>query len=274
MVKNAIDDALKPIKPKLDKATKMEKMLQKINPNIDIPDPKDIEEELDDAADLITDAIEKVKTGLDLRQYIPKAAQSQEMFDLYLMYPTLAIFLILQLYNVYKNQDYGGGSGDSSDEVINNTTQFLRSGARFISGNNEIIDFRNLVEETNHSIISNTTNSTSEPETFEEEVAEQWQLIVHAFSAYFAAVIQILITFIGTQANVIKALINNKIVSVSVHVNAKLNENAEPVFEKVLVQSMEKIKNQFLKLLDKVELIEGPMSKLPKGLPKGLPKFG
>ena len=41
---NTLDKALAPARDKLDNATKLEKMLRKIDPTVDIPDPKDIEE--------------------------------------------------------------------------------------------------------------------------------------------------------------------------------------------------------------------------------------
>mmetsp|Transcript_7747 Transcript_7747/g.11442 ORF Transcript_7747/g.11442 Transcript_7747/m.11442 type:complete len:450 (+) Transcript_7747:124-1473(+) len=258
-VEDTIQMVLKPIKPKLDQASKMESMLQKIDPDIDIPDTKDLEEELGDATGKIRGVMDAVTGALDFMKYIPKAAQSQPLFDLYIVYPVLAFFLVTQLLGVYHSQGSvadavnNATSDDATGVDVTNTTTTLEA-VRFLEA------------------IVNGTNTTADEddETFADQVADQWHLITAAFSAFVGAVVQIVVTFVASQKSLIFKQINKKIKAVSDDVSGLLTEKVEPVFKDVLLVSMSKVRSQILDLINKVEKIEGPMNKLKAGPMGGL----
>lgn len=262
-VENAINTILEPLKEKLDKASKVEKMLQKIDPDIDIPDTSDIEEELQDASDKITSIIKVVKDAVDFAKHIPKAVQSHELFDQHIVYPFLAGCLLIQLISTYIQTT--SGSANDADDAIDEanatdvTRQILSNFTTPNYSNSDGIIFDDY---------NNSTNMTAAE--FMDEVKDQWQLISIAFSLFLGAVIQLLICFLVTQKSILFTQINNKILVISSELNDILDKTVKPVFHDVLVVSMSKIKHELLKIIEKIERIEGPMKKL-SSLTSGIP---
>lgn len=259
MVEDTIQKVLVPIKPKLDQASKMETMLRKIDKDIDIPDTKDIEEELGDATDKIHGVMDAVTGALDFMKYIPKAAQSQPLFDQYIVYPVLAFFLLTQLLGVYHSQ------GSVTDAVNDATSDDATGGVADII-NTTTLEATRFLE----AIVNSTNTTDADDETFADQVADQWHLITTAFSAFVGAVVQIVVTFLASQKSLIFGQINKKIKTLSDDVSDLLRDKVEPVFKDVLLVSMSKIRSKFLDLINKVEKIEGPLNKLKDGPLGGL----
>ena len=251
------------MKPKLDKASKVEKLLQKFDPDIDIPDTEDIEGELEDAADRITNMVDTIKSSLDLRKYFPKPAQSQELFDKYLVYPILAIYLVIQLVSVYflTSGTKDGSDSASTVDTGGGTSEIMRLLRGLTSD-----DFTE-VDAPSSNITSATSNTVAEPETYMEEVDDQFELIVVTFFAYLVTAIQILISWLATQRQFLTKLINKKILTVSKIVNGETATTVKPIFHDIFVVSLEKIKTKLLKLIGKVQKIEVAMSNVSKKPP-------
>lgn len=271
-VDDGLDSVIEPIKGKLDQATKLEKMLQKIDPDIDIPDTSDIEEELSDATEKVLGIVQKVKDSLDLAEYIPKFVQSQPMFDNYVVYPFLAGCLLMQLITTYASThatvvDSAGDelaiSGNFTD--VNATDVSDATDESILVGN----DTRLLVDVLNN--VQYNPNVTMTGAGFMDELKDQWGLVMIALNAFIGAVVQILICFIMTQKSIVYTAINKKILQVSGHINVVLDDKVKPVFHDVLVKSMSFVKNELLTIIKKVEKIEGPLNKVSKSIPS-LPK--
>jgi len=103
-VDTALINMLEPIKPQLDLAAKFVNVLQKFDPSIDIPDPGDMEGIIKDSSSKVSAVFTTLKQSLNFVKFIPKPFQSISLFDMYLMYPVLGLFLVLQLYGVYADQ--------------------------------------------------------------------------------------------------------------------------------------------------------------------------
>ena len=260
-VEDTIQAVLEPIKPKLDQASKMESMLQKIDPDIDIPDTKDLEEELGDATGTIRGVMDAVTNALDFMKYVPKAAQSQPLFDQYVVYPVLAFFLVTQLLAVYHSQG-------SVAAAVNDATLSDDDAGVDITNTTTLETARFLEAMVNATMTTNT--NTTDDETFADQVADQWHLITTAFSAFIGAVVQIVLTFLASQKSLIFKQINKKILALSADVTGLLTDKVEPVFKDILFDSMSKVRSQILDLINKVEKIEGPLNKLKAGPMGGL----
>lgn len=262
-IDSGIESVIAPIKEKLDQATKVEKMLQKINPDIDIPDATDIEEELSEASDKIISVITRVKDSINLNDVIPKAIQSKPMFDQFVVYPFLAVSLLTQLIQTYlaiqsNNQDDAGNGNSVGPASVNMTYVDVTD----FSDVTHVTTFADSISRVllDTSLNSNSTSQTS----FIDEVELQWHLVVLAFNSFIVAVVQIFICFFSTQKTLIYVMINKQILKIVGKTKAKLKEAAKPVFHDVFFVSLNFIKKQLLALIKKVERIEGPMSKIPK----------
>lgn len=251
-VNDGVYKVIQPIKPKLDKATKVEKMLQKIDPSIDIPDTSDIEEELSDARDKVTDAINGVKKVLDLAKYIPKACQTIDLFDEYIVYPVLGVFLVVQLVQVYLKTH----SGDTTDEAV------LVDSARYLRG---------TAVDVITPIVANFTNETALPcnNTFLDELESQGEVIQIAVHQWWSVVVQMLLTFLTTQKLLLYRAINKKISSVEEDLTDLLDEKVKEPFHDVFVVTMNRVKKKLLDLAKKMNKIDSVMDKIPSaGIPK------
>jgi hypothetical protein len=113
-----MDSALKPIQEKLDKVTEFEEMLRVIDPDIDIPDISDIEEAFDGCADKIESVFKSVLQGSQevASNVVPEMFQSVEMLAKRLLYPFLAVVLVIQLFGVFTTESVKGTLVDESIE--------------------------------------------------------------------------------------------------------------------------------------------------------------
>jgi len=101
-----MDAVLKPIKEKLDKVTEFEEKLRVIDPDIDIPDVSDIEEAFDGCTDKIESVFQAVLKFSEAAasNAVPEIFQSVRMLTVRLLYPFLAVVLVLQLVAVFATE--------------------------------------------------------------------------------------------------------------------------------------------------------------------------
>lgn len=252
-VEKAIEDALEPIRPKLDQATKMENMLKKLDSDIDIPDTSDIEEELDDAGDMVNASISKLKDGVNLLEYLPKPLQKKEYFAMYVIYPILAIYGLIMILVAFFS-----ASGGSSDEP-ENQTRYLRGGPMLFDS----LESDNSVYVTADAFpifTNSSSNSTAVPDEAAKTISDNSQTFMVVVQSVLVSVLLVLLIFVSTLKQVVQSFIKKKIQTGLDDLNDSAKETLEP-FQQVFVVSMDKIKERFQKLLSNVDKIE---SKLPK----------
>jgi len=268
MIQEKLFDVIEPIKPKLDKATKAEKVLKKFDPDIDIPDPKDIEEELDGVTAPITEKVDSLKGLISFRKFIPVYFRSQQFFNIYILYPMLAVFLIMQLMGVYKSQMTLAGNSETTEPFAANATRFLRGTVDtvFVSVNST----------------ANATNATgfATGPTDQEQILSTWHSILISIQAFLTSSLQLAVAFFVSQAAVLAGFVNDIIKGVNDDANRAIESTGlTELFEDVLTSKMEKIKSKVMKLIQSVNKIEKVMAvagvsmpKIPKNLAKAVPK--
>ena len=96
-------------------------MLQKIDPDIDIPDATDMEEAFDGYTDKVENIVKLCEKAVDISKKIPRPLQNKENFDKFIVYPLLAFYLAMQLIEVWQIQKLGTltNSTISSTFVVN-----------------------------------------------------------------------------------------------------------------------------------------------------------
>ncbi len=92
-----VKQVLAPYLPKLAMATKMEVVVKKVKPDIDIPDPSDIDREFDEAQGLVTTKLDKAKERIDIHSIIPTVLQSSQVFFWRIVVPFGVLALAIQL---------------------------------------------------------------------------------------------------------------------------------------------------------------------------------
>lgn len=225
---NAMDSAFKPIRSKLDKATKLEKTLQKVDPDIDIPDPSDIEKSFNGFTGQIRGAMEIVTASVDITKSIPKPIASKENLFKYVFLPTASVFLILQLVAIYTT---------THDIAVDKNTNTTATSDRFLEA-----------------------VASSDPDEF----ATRLNLIQISIQTYLTTFVQMILAYIAALPAFIIIPMNKFIQSLEKDVNEKLDEYAGPTFQAIFVNGFGSVKTKMLEFIAKMENIEGPMEKAEK----------
>jgi hypothetical protein len=182
-----------------------------------------------------------MQQAVDFSRDLPAPLQSVHKFQLYIMVPFLAVMLALQLWGVYT------------------TTQKLQGGAM-----NGADAARMLVENSENVTMAPTMASTPS-----EDLEEQFLGIWVAIQSYVSTVVQIVVAFLITQARAMTFIINSQIGVLEGRVNKELRKAVGDVFEKIFQKGFGAVKDQFLKLVKKVDKIEGPINKIKSKIPGG-----
>jgi len=96
-IQKEIHDVIRPYEPVLARATQAEAALQKVKPNLDIPDPSDIDRECDEMQGAVGKKLDEAKRHLDLKQTIPRPLQSERSFYWRIVVPVAVVALAVQL---------------------------------------------------------------------------------------------------------------------------------------------------------------------------------
>lgn len=243
-IQDLVKKVLEPVRPKLEKAKKVETILQKYDDTIDIPDSDDIEKELDGCGDAIEEKMDAVKRLIDFRKYVPVFLRSKDNFSMYMIYPVLAVFLALQLYGVYQTSQMQTDEATTETASASELTRFLR-------GSVLKEDLDTMVEEARSS-------TTGEPS---EEVS--WYPMWVSLQVYLSAVAEILIGFLMSQAAVIAAVLNVTIGRVEKGANEAIDTTgATDVFNEFLTTKMEVLRAKLLKLVQNMIKIDKAQEKI------------
>ena len=231
-IQSLLMNVLQPIRPKLDAATKAETLLKKYDENIDIPDPSDIERELDGCTDEVQATMAAVKTAVDIKKCIPLCFRSRENFNLYAIYPVLFVFLVMQLVGVYQtSQRYNASAVDS--ETVVHATRYLRGTLQESA--------------TSESVVANATS---------------WYPVWVSVQVYVTALVQIVLGFLMSQAAAIAAVLNIGIKRINDQANRAIDTTgATQVFNTYLTDRMIDIRKKLLKLIASMTKIDNLMEK-------------
>lgn len=254
-IKEGIENVLIPIRPKLKKALKMEGQLKRIDNEIEIPDPREIEEELNHTSDKLSGSLDRVKEEIDIEKYIPKAAKSKKDFDLFIFYPVLALYLVLQMVIVYFSSQIGEASVQevNYDKVQNLLRGFFVSSD--LEGDNSILMNTDSIE-----ILADLTNSTG-IETFGELLSDHVVLFIVCLLSFLTSITSVSLVFFFSRESLINRGINFGSRYLTKRVNFTMGESLTQPFGEVFKDSMTTIKEKLLNMIDQMERIEGPMAR-------------
>ena len=96
-IQTEIHEVIQPYEPVLARATQAEAALQKVKPDLDIPDPSDIDRECDEMQGAVGKKLDEAKRHLDLKQTIPRPLQSERSFYWRIVVPVAVLALAVQL---------------------------------------------------------------------------------------------------------------------------------------------------------------------------------
>ncbi|KAG7353749.1 hypothetical protein IV203_003104 [Nitzschia inconspicua] len=246
VTEKAMNQAIAPIKDNLAFATKMETALRQIDPKIDIPDTSDIEEKFNDFERQLKTGFEGMQHAVDISRDLPAPLQSIQKFQLYIMGPFLAVMLALQLWGIYT------------------ATQKIQDGAI-----GAMDDERMLVETGNNVTVVASMAPTLAPTSSDHDMEAQLAAIWLAFQSYVSTVVQIIVAFLLTKARAMAAIINSQIAILEKRVNEELRKAVGDVFENIFQKGFGAVKVQFLKLVKKIDKIQGPINQLKAKIPGG-----
>lgn len=115
---------LKPIKPSLDQIESKAKLIEKVLDNrggekedLDIPDPSDIDRELDEAQGIVTTKIEEGRKHLKVEQYIPAYVSSPKQFFWRIVFPVVVLAWIIQMAVAFTTEYVIHHTSSSSSSV-------------------------------------------------------------------------------------------------------------------------------------------------------------
>lgn len=92
-----IHETIQPVQSTLDMATQQEAMLKTIRPDIDIPDPTDIDREFDEAQGVVGRKIAEAETYIYIQSRLPQPLQSADSFYRWVILPVACTALLMQL---------------------------------------------------------------------------------------------------------------------------------------------------------------------------------
>jgi hypothetical protein len=238
-----MDDALKPIKEKLDKVTELEETLRIVDPTIDIPDVSDIEEAFDGCTDQIRGVVDLALKAVSYStsRAVPTTFKSQSNLDKSIFYPTLAILLGIQLFGVYasimvKEVNEGKISGIGS-----NTTDFVGEDKNIFGIENKTPDFVGQTESV--------------------QSMAQLEIMIVSIQTYLTTILQLILAYIASNLSAIAKKINSFIKSIEIDVNQTLDKNIGGTFSLVFDEGLGGVRTKILKLIKDMEKIEGPLNK-------------
>jgi len=268
-VKEAINDGLEPIKPKLKNARKNVKTLQEVDPDIVIPNDADIDDDMTYVTDKIDDGVTTVKDyvdydeefgsnkGLGTSNEIPDerviegvlegteddlvgfAKTFKETLNPFKYFSTPEVFNkrvvypLLALFLIFQLLvvHYMAGSCSTyNDDIVVEDNRALKYN-KYLRG---------LVD---------SSSGESGYASFIRSLPCAFTVVICSF---LVAVIEILVSFVASRKITIGSIINIRIFMI----NADVNNTFRPILRDVLVTKMKILKGKVLDLIDAVEKID------------------
>lgn len=227
-VEDKIQEVVAPMKPILDKASKAEVALKRIDPEIEIPDTKDLEDALGGVGDDIEHKMAELQqSSLDLEACIPKIFQSDRFFRRRVIFPMIVVILLIQVLIVYAQQ---GGLLDAIEEATSDD--------------------------------DDSQSENDEDGSYSDKLADSWDLFLAAILAFVTAAAQLILSFVISQKWIGKSYVNIRILLASAGVSTMMEEKVEPLFRDLLLVKMENIKAQIVKLIESMAKIDVVMKQV------------
>jgi len=248
------------MRPKLDKFTKLEKTLQKINPNIDIPDVSDLEEEMEAAEGNVTSKFKDIETSLDIPNRIPAPFRSKAHFQTYIVYPILLVYLSIMLFLAFTaSRD---GTTTDNENLPTDTNQTVSS---YLRGSAISIRL-----EENVPILSDLPSPpplppplpTSPTDLLPSHEQLQAQLHTIILQCLYTSLAVLLTMFFASLKMVLQKVMRWQLERTKHQLEEQLKLKLAPLNEKVL-ETTTNMKDKFRELEEKIDKVENI---LPFGL--------
>lgn len=259
---------LKPLAPTLEKASRQAAPLKKIDPTLDIPDTKDIDDDFDGMQGQVTDKVRAAQDHLDVGAYIPSPLKSTKHFYWQVIVPVLVIALVLQ-----------GGVAWAVDTA--SSTEPVAAPTRYLRGTSAVTTEYDAspssYEKPRHlgaTAVVGTVIS-DEPDTPADENSSSIFLIVGACLAM--ALLQVTLLFGSTSAPVKAWMVNRTQTKVSDRATVTLREyGVANALEDVMGTRLARIRTKLLKLFTSVGKLQVVLDKIPdiSGLGKAQDALG
>jgi hypothetical protein len=253
-VQSKLDGVVGTMKKKLAKATKNKKSLKKVDPSIAIPDPSDVEKELDGARDEIQVGAAKVKEACNADKLIPGYLKSTTSYWWSVVSPVLLLCLVLQVAWTYVFTVY-------LEDMVP-TPSVIVTASRHLIESEKVDDIEEKVEEY-----------AAEAEEYGEEalevsdewLIETWAYSMVVFSSFFLTFFEIAMVYAFTTSASVASMANGATESVSESTNRVAREvGFRATIESVLGDKMGTIKQKLLKVIGAIHRIEEASAKISK----------
>jgi len=181
------------MRPKLEKITKFETRIKKIDPHMELPDVTKLEEKIESAEKKVVSKFSEMKEAVDVMGLISAPIRSKGNFNLYIVYPVLTVYLLTLISFLPRSGDI-------------DTTRHLRGTAEVVS------------------TIDNDVASDPPEDT-------QTHSVVIVF--FYISLSTVLIVFIVTLKVVIQSFMKLMMEGVKNKLKEKLEEKLTPLKDKV-----------------------------------------
>lgn len=106
-----VRETIDPVRPTLDLATNREADLHRIRPDLDVPDPTDIDREFAEARGIVGHKIDEAVQYIDVDKYLPKPLKSADDFYWRIVLPICCAALLVQLGLAFVTTYQGAAGG-------------------------------------------------------------------------------------------------------------------------------------------------------------------
>jgi hypothetical protein len=242
---------LKPLAPTMEKASRQAAPLKKIDPTLEIPDTKDIDDEFDGLQGQVSDKVQAAQDHLDISAYIPSPLKSAKHFYWQVIVPVLVIALVLQ-----------GGVAWVVDTAA--PTEPVTAPSRYLRGKSAAAVEADVSSSSDYEFRQlSATVFSEEPATPADE--ESLSSVFVVVGACFAmAVLQLTLLFGSTSGPVKAWMVNRTQTKVADRATVTLREyGVSTALEDVMGTRLARIRTKLLKLFSSVGKLQAVLDKIP-----------
>jgi len=122
-----VNEVMEPYKPMFARAVQAETALRKINPDIDIPDPDDINREFDEAQGIVGAKLDQAKEKINVEKVIPVPLRSKQSFYWRIVVPVAVVAFLFQLILVAVAPKPASSSDNPLAKGLQNLNETIQS---------------------------------------------------------------------------------------------------------------------------------------------------
>lgn len=226
---------LEPIEPTLVNANKIEFMLKRIDPEVDIPETKDVDKIFDKVQAGVAFKIKEAQSKMDLRQYIPPSLKSPQAFYWKIIFPILCVAFLVQMVGAFVSQTFFHALLTPSQLIDSESiNEHLESVKSEIAGEIREID-------------SNIGEYKEELRTLS---IESRHLLISVAVSYFISLVQLLICTLVTNKENRKRLIKRVVDHLTFSAHEYLQQTGvTTLYRDMLGANMERVKIKVLRAI-------------------------